>query len=88
MLLRWENRRAVADREMLASIYEVSDRTVRRYCTPVRHEARRGQPRGRGGVALYDVLDAGVHLQGVAPRPARVAALAIYRMAPRRQESA
>jgi hypothetical protein len=88
MLLRWENRRAVADREMLATIYEVSDRTVRRYCTPVRHEVRRGQPRGRGGIALYDVLDAGAHLQGVAPRPARTAALAIYRMNPRRQESA
>jgi len=83
MLLRWETGRAVADREMLAEIYEVSDRTVRRYCTPVRHEVRR-----RGGIALYDVLDAGVHLQGVAPRPARTAALAIYRMNPRRQDSA
>ncbi len=88
MLLRWENGRAVADREMLAAIYEVSDRTVRRYCAPIRHEVRRGQPRGRGGIALYDVLTAGADLQGVAPRPARAAALATYRMPPRRQESA
>lgn len=83
MLLRWEHGRAVADKEMLAAVYEVSDRTVRRYCTPLRHEARRGKPRG-GGIALYDVLTAGQHLDGVAPRPARLAAFATYRMAPLR----
>lgn len=84
MLLRWKGRRALADREMLASIYEVSERTVRRHCAPVEYEPRRGQAPGRGGIALYDVVAADGQLADVAPRPARLAALAIYRMPPRR----
>ncbi len=88
MLLRWENGRAVADRDMTATIFEVSTRTVRRHCTPLRHERRRGQPRGHGGIALYDVLTAGEHLGNVAPRPAREAAQASYRMPPHRKETA
>jgi hypothetical protein len=79
MILTWEGDRALADVEMLARLYEVSERTVRRRCRPVRHEPRTGRPRGAGGRALYDALAAGEQLADVAPRPERTMAALRYR---------
>lgn len=79
MRLFWEDDRALADVEMLSHLYEVSERTVRRHCQPVRHEPRAGQPRGTGGLALYDAMAAGEQLAGVAPRPERTLAALRYR---------
>lgn len=71
MYLRWEGETPLADREMIATLYEVSVRTVRRHCQPASYEPRRGHPPGQGGIALYDALAAGDQLAGVAPRPQR-----------------
>lgn len=57
MYLEWDRGRPLADRQMIAHLYEVSERTVRRRCTPVEHKPRRGRSDGRhggGGMALYD----------------------------------
>lgn len=74
MLVRWENGVPLADREMIAKLYEVSERTVRRHCVPVRREPLAGRPRGLGGVVLYDAIAAAAALAGVAPRPDRTVA--------------
>ncbi len=84
MYLRWDGTRPLADREMLATLYEVSIRTVRRYCTPVIYEPRRrpagaGPPPVRPGTALYDALTAAQDLEHVAPRPGRTVAALSYR---------
>lgn len=74
MILRWEDGRPLADQEMVAALYEVSVRTVRRHCTPAR-PGRPGRPRAdRATVTLYDALTAGDALAAVAPRPERTAA--------------
>jgi hypothetical protein len=84
MYLRWDGNRPLADREMLATLYEVSVRTVRRYCTPAAYEPRR-RPAGAGpapvrpGTALYDALAAAQDLEHVAPRPGRTVAALSYR---------
>lgn len=74
MYLTWEGDTPLADMEMLARLYEVSERTVRRHCQPVRHEPRAGRPRTIGGKALYDAMAAADQLADVAPRPERTAA--------------
>lgn len=74
MYLTWENGTPLADREMLAALYEVSPRTIRRHCRPVRYEPASGRQRGKNGLALYDALAAEAALEGVAPRPGRAAA--------------
>jgi len=87
MHLRWEGDHPLADRTMIAALYQVSERTVRRHCTPIDHNARAGQPRGEAGIAWYDALAAGDALAQVAPRPAQAHTLAAltYRRQ-RRQE--
>lgn len=62
VIVRWRGDRALADREGVAALYEVSQRTVRRYCQPIDYdpETRR---------ALYDVLACEELLAGVLPRP-------------------
>lgn len=74
MILIWEGETALADADMLAILYEVSTRTVRRHCRPVRYEPRPGRPRGHGGRALYDAVAAADALTGVAARPERTLA--------------
>lgn len=63
MIVRWRGDRALADREGVAALYEVSQRTVRRYCELVDYdpETRR---------ALYDVLACEEPLSAVIGRPA------------------
>jgi hypothetical protein len=71
MILRWEGDTPLGDAQAVATLYEVSIRTVRRHCTP----ARRCPPAGPGSVqALYDAFLAADDLEGVAPRPKRTAA--------------
>lgn len=79
MILLWEDGCPLADGPMLAALYEVSIRSVRRHCTPVRHTPRKGGERG-GGAALYDAFAAGDQLAGVAPRPERTRAALRVRM--------
>lgn len=88
MYLRWDGNRPLADREMVAALYEVSERTVRRHCRPTLHEPRAGQPRGTGGLALYDALAAAAMLADVAPRPARTVAALAWRINRNRQRRA
>lgn len=78
--LEWDGDRPLADVDMLATLYEVSTRTVRRHCTPVRYTSRAGGGRG-GGRALYDAFAAGAALAGVAPRPERTLTALRYRVA-------
>jgi hypothetical protein len=66
--LRWDGDRPMADREMVAALYEVSERSVRRHCTPVEYGDRGGAARG---TAWYDAFAAGEQLTEVAPRPAQ-----------------
>ncbi len=80
MQLEWDGDRPLADADMLATLYEVSVRTVRRHCTPDKYTDRAGGGRG-GGRALYDAFAAGVALAGVAPRPERTLAALRYRVA-------
>ncbi len=84
MILIWEDGRPLADGPMIATLYEVSTRTVRRHCTPVDYTRRAGGARG-GGAALYDAFAAGEALAGVAPRPERTLAALRYRMAQERE---
>lgn len=84
MYLRWDGARPLADREMVAALYEVSQRSVRRYCAPATYQPRTLQPGRlpppvRGGTALYDALTAAADLEGIAPRPARTVAALNYR---------
>lgn len=64
MIVRWRGDRALADREGVAALYEVSRRTVRRYCEPIDYDPETGR-------ALYDVLACEELLAGVLPRPDR-----------------
>lgn len=66
MIIRWRDGVALGDRSAVAGIYRLSERTVRRYCTPV------GQD-GRTRRALYDVLACEEVLADVMPRPERTA---------------
>jgi hypothetical protein len=74
MYLQWDGERPLADREMIAELYGISQRTVRRYCTPDRYQRRRGEPPGQGGRALYDAYESADALASVVPRPDRTAA--------------
>lgn len=67
MIVKWRGDRALADREGVAAVFEVSQRTVRRYCTPCDFDADSRR-------ALYDVLACEQALAQVIPRPARTAA--------------
>jgi hypothetical protein len=62
VIVRWRGDRALGDREAVAHVYQVSQRTVRRYCEPCDYDA--GTRR-----ALYDVLGCEDALEGVLPRP-------------------
>ncbi len=79
MYLVWDNDRPLADREMLAALYHVSERTIRRHCHPISYRPRLGNPPGEGGAALYDAFDAAGLLAGIAPRPERTVAALSYR---------
>lgn len=74
MIVRWEGHVIVADREALAGIYRVSERTVRRRCQP-----RGYDPQTRA--ALYDALGCADQLEVVSPRASRAAAALRARMA-------
>lgn len=81
MYLRWDGQRPLADREMVAALYQVSQRTVRRHCPVVEHVPRVNPPPDvRGGTALYDALQAATDLTGIAPRPERTRAALAYRI--------
>ncbi len=71
MILRWDGGRALADAEMIADLYRVSTRTVRRYCPVVWREPRAGKQPGVGGRVFYDAVAAATHLAVVDPRPER-----------------
>lgn len=73
MRLFWEGDTPLADRTMLAALYLVSERTIRRHCHPVRYDQQAGQ---LTGLAWYDALAAADTLAGVAPRPAQARTLA------------
>lgn len=66
MIVRWRGDVALSDRATVAGVFKVSERTVRRYCTPVDvdRETRR---------ALYDVFACEDVLAQVIPRPQRTA---------------
>jgi hypothetical protein len=66
MKVRWDGDVAYADREYVAAIYQVSEMTVRRYCTPVYREDRAGPGTGR---AMYNVEECGTALGDVVARP-------------------
>jgi DeoR/GlpR family transcriptional regulator of sugar metabolism len=58
MITQWVGGRLLADRECLAQLLGVSERTIRRRCRPVDYEPQTGRPRGVGGRALYDAQTA------------------------------
>ncbi len=62
-MLRWRGDTPLTDRAGVAALYQVSERTVRRHCTPV--------GRGPQQRALYDVLACEHELAEVMPRPER-----------------
>jgi hypothetical protein len=66
VIVRWRGDRALADREGVAGIFRVSQRSVRRYCDPVDYDAETRR-------ALYDVLACEALLVEVIPRPERTA---------------
>lgn len=66
MKVRWDGDVAYADREYVAAIYQVSEMTVRRHCTPVYTEERTGPGTGR---AMYNVEQCGTALGPVVARP-------------------
>lgn len=70
----------VADKAALVAIYEVSQRTVERHCTPIAYMPKQGVPRGQSGVALYDALAAGTVLEGIAPRASAARRQLLHRM--------
>ncbi len=72
MIVRWRGDRALADRAGMAAVYGVSERTVRRYCTPVDYDG----PTRR---ALYDVLAWEETLTAILPRYARTTAFQLAR---------
>lgn len=81
MILLWEGGRVVADRAGIAGLCGLSERTVRRHCTPLVRTCRDAHPGidvhhpdGHGdrvdpasGAKLYDVAEALVALGGVIP---------------------
>lgn len=71
MYVDWTRDPPLADGEAVAALYEVSQRTVRRHCTPAGHLPQTGMPRGLCGRTLYDAYAAADQLEGVAPRPGR-----------------
>ncbi len=74
MILRWVDGRPLADAAMVAALYSVSERSVRRHCRPV-IAGQRGRPTAeRDTVTFYDALVAADELAGVAPRPERTLA--------------
>lgn len=73
MIVRWRGDRALADREGMAAVYGVSQRTVRRYCVPVDYDG----PTRR---ALYDVLAWEESLGEVVARPAESFAFRLARL--------
>lgn len=79
MITQWMGGQLLADREALAQLFGVSQRTIRRHCQPVDHEPQTGRPRTVGGRALYNAEAAAVALADVVPRPARTQALADLR---------
>ncbi len=79
MFLTWKDDQPLADAEMTATLFEVSERTVRRHCHPTEYRPRKGLPPGEGGAALYNVFDAAGLLDGIAPRPERTVAALSYR---------
>jgi hypothetical protein len=69
--LEWDGDTPLADAEVIAGMYGVSKRTVRRHCAPVRS----ARPAGPGSCqALYDAYAAADDLGGVTPRPERTLA--------------
>lgn len=66
MIVRWRGDRALADREAVAAVYKVSQRSVRRYCLPCDYD-----PESRR--ALYDLLGCEEPLAAVIARPATTA---------------
>lgn len=79
MYLVWDGDQPLADVEMCATLFEVSERTVRRHCHPVGYRPRKGLPPGEGGAGLYNVFDAAGLLDGIAPRPERTVAALSHR---------
>jgi hypothetical protein len=72
VIVRWRGDRALADREGMATVYGLSERTVRRYCTPVDYD-----PSTRR--ALYDVLAWEETLAQLFPRPKESPAMQMAR---------
>ena len=71
MHLEWAGETPLADADLLAEVYRVSTRSVRRHCEP----ARRTDASGAGtGYVLYDAYAAGDSLAGISPRRPRSAA--------------
>lgn len=66
MIVRWRGDVPLSDRAGVAGLYRVSERTVRRYCTPVDTDTTTRR-------ALYDVLACEDVLAAVIPRPERSA---------------
>lgn len=66
MIVVWRGDVPLCDRAGVAGLYRVSERTVRRYCTPVDTDKATRR-------ALYDVLACEDVLAGVIPRPERSA---------------
>lgn len=67
MIITWDGPRCLADADALAVWNRVSERTVRRRCTPIRYHADTG-------AALYDAHLAADQLAAVTPRPGGTAA--------------
>lgn len=85
--LIWIGDQPYADRKMLATLYAVSERTVRRHCTPTHELPRTGTPRGEGGGSVfYNALTAGEALAGITPRVRAHAALTAAAAERRRRE--
>jgi hypothetical protein len=72
VIVRWRGDRALADREGMATVYAVSERTVRRYCQPCDYDG----PTRR---ALYDVLAWEETLTAILPRYARTVSARLAR---------
>ena len=65
MISRERNGRLEGDSRMVAKLYRVSPRSVRRHCTTVGYQ---------DGVAMYDVVTCEEPLKKVVPRPGQTAA--------------
>lgn len=89
MKLRWQGETAFADREYVATLYEVSPESVHRHCRAAigYHEPRTGVGPG-GGRAMYDVEACADLLEGITPRPETTLAAIRKRNAIARQRAA